>query len=140
MPDPQPLDLVLVEDNEDHALLVEKTLSAERICNRLTVFQDAESALSHLRSGAAERPQLILLDINLPGMDGLQLLKELKTDENLKKVPVVILSTSDAESDRSRAYAHSANSYLVKPVDFQKFRQMIRDVGLYWGLWNQPPA
>lgn len=138
MPQTALLDFILVEDNEDHAVLVKKTLAGERVANELQVFGDAESALEHLRDPEVSSPQVVLLDINLPGMTGLEMLKEMKSDAALKSIPVVMLSTSDAGVDRARAYEFAANSYLTKPIDFQKFRMMIKDVGLYWGVWNQP--
>ncbi|MFT5356261.1 MAG: CheY-like chemotaxis protein [Polyangiales bacterium] len=131
---------ILVEDNEDHAVLVRKTLASEEIANKLTVFGDAESALEHLRDPQTATPQVILLDINLPEMTGLELLKVLKSDGRLKTIPVVMLSTSEAEVDRLKAYEYAANSYLTKPVDFQNFRKMIKDVGHYWGVWNRPSS
>ena len=140
MPEPRLLDFILVEDNEDHAVLIEKTLRSERIANVLKVFGDAESVLEYLGQEGAPHPQAILADINLPGMNGLELLKAIKSRPRLKNIPVVILSTSDAETDRLKAYEYTANSYLTKPLDFDKFRNMVRDMGLYWGVWNQPPA
>ncbi len=140
MPEQQPLNLVLIEDNDDHITLVRKTLLAERVANTLTVFQEGESALSYLKGGGAPATSLVLLDINLPGIDGLEVLRIIRADPDIKRLPVVVLSTSDARMDRRRAYDHGANSYLVKPLDFSKFRQMIRDVGLYWSVWNRPPG
>lgn len=140
MSEPNLINFILVEDNEDHAMLFRRTIEAERIANTLLIFEDAESALHHLRSPNAAMPQVILLDINLPGMTGLDLLKILKSDAALKHIPIVMLSTSDADADRLAAYEYDVNSYLSKPLDFAKFRQMIRDMGYYWGVWNQPPV
>ena len=82
---------------------------------------------------------MILLDLRLPKIDGLEVLKEIKTTEHLKCLPVVILSTSEAEMDVARAYDYHANSYLVKPVDFAKFTKLIEDLGFYWLCWNRKP-
>src|SRR5690606_31762487 len=94
------------------------------------------------RQGAhaeAERPDVVLLDLKLPKVDGLEVLAAIRADEELRDLPVVVLTTSDAEADRERAYEHHVNSYLVKPVDFEKFRQMVNDLSLYWGVWNVLP-
>lgn len=131
------LDFVLVEDNEDHAVLVKKTLASAEIPNEIRVFETAEYALRYLRDPRESMPQVVLLDINLPAMSGLELLQEIKKDSALKRIPVVILSTSDADVDRLLAYDLGANSYLTKPVDFHAFRRMIKDFGLYWGKWNR---
>jgi CheY-like chemotaxis protein len=138
LPDSAPVHLILVEDNEDHSALVRKSLRSQRVLNPLSVFEDAESALAYLRGGGLPPSSVILLDINLPGMDGLELLSILKSDPRLESLPVVVLSTSDAKADREAAYQRGANSYLVKPLDFEKFREMIKQVGLYWGVWNRP--
>ena len=137
---PALLDFVLIEDNEDHAMLVQKTLRVERMVNQVHVFKDGETALKALRSGEVQRPPVILLDLNLPGMSGFEVLKELKSDLDLKTIPVVVLTTSNAERDRAKAYAYAANSYLTKPVGFEQFRRMIKDAGFYWGVWNEPPS
>jgi CheY-like chemotaxis protein len=82
---------------------------------------------------------VILLDLRLPKIDGLEVLKEIKNDEELRRIPVVVLTTSEAESDLAQAYEHHANSYLVKPVDFGKFTQLMDDMGFYWLGWNRQP-
>ena len=107
---------------------------------------DGEEALDYLyRRGefidpqSSPRPHVILLDLRLPKIDGLDVLKEIKNNESLNAIPVVILTTSKAEQDVTKAYMHHANSYLVKPVDFIKFSQMMSDLGFYWLSWNQHP-
>ena len=80
---------------------------------------------------------MVLLDLNLPGMSGHDLLKEIKENDQLKSIPVVILTTSDGETDRAEAYQHYVNSYLVKPINADQFERMVSDLGLYWGLWNK---
>ena len=84
-------------------------------------------------------PDMILLDLRLPRIDGLEVLKEIKTDKELRCIPVVVLTTSEAESDIARAYDYYANSYLVKPMDFDKFTQLMQDLGFYWLVWNRLP-
>jgi DNA-binding response OmpR family regulator len=129
---------MLVEDNEDHAILIRKSMQAECKENTLEIFVDAESALEYLKAKELGKSYIVILDINLPGMHGLELLREIKSDHKLRGIPVIMLSTSDSETDRAKAYEYSANSYLTKPVDFEKFCQMIKDLSFYWGVWNRP--
>ena len=132
-----------MEDDEDHAQLVIRSLSRGRVGNRIDHVSSGEDALDYLHSRGnyteSERPDVVLLDIKLPGIDGHEVLAEIRNDEKLKTLPVVILTTSDAEMDRAKAYEHNANSYLVKPLDFETFRQLVDDLSLYWGVWNKPP-
>jgi len=142
----EPLITLLVEDNSGHADLVKRTLKNHRVANRIYWVPDGEQALDYLfRRGeytdpdTSPRPHVILLDLRLPKIDGLEVLKEIKNDKSLKKIPVVILTTSKAEKDVTKAYMNHANSYLVKPVDFEKFSRMMDDLGFYWLSWNQNP-
>lgn len=142
----EPLIILLVEDNQGHADLVKRTLKHHRIANRIYNVPDGEQALDYLfRRGefidpqSSPRPHVILLDLRLPKIDGLEVLKEIKNEELLNAIPVVILTTSKAEQDVTMAYMNHANSYLVKPVDFIKFSQMMSDLGFYWLSWNQHP-
>jgi CheY-like chemotaxis protein len=141
--EPRLLTFLLVEDDDDHAEIVEQTLRRNRVGNVVKRVIDGEAALAYLRGEGeyAGRPQpdIILLDLKLPRVDGHQVLAAVKSDPNLAPIPVVVLTTSDAEIDRLKAYEHHANSYLVKPVNFARFRQMVKDLNLYWGLWNQNP-
>lgn len=132
---------LLVEDNDDHAELIMQVFRENRVSNVVERVPDGLSALRYLR-GEGEfsgrvLPDVVLLDVNLPGKNGLEVLEELKADSALKMLPVVILSTSSEESDRFRAYENYVNSYLIKPVDFAQFHQMVQDLKLYWGIWNQ---
>jgi CheY-like chemotaxis protein len=129
---------MLVEDNEDHAILIKKIMQAECTKHTLKVFVDAESALEYLKSKELNEPHVVILDINLPGMHGLELLREIKNNEMLRNIPVIMLSTSEAETDRAKAYEYLANSYLTKPVDFEEFCHMVKDMFFYWGVWNRP--
>jgi CheY-like chemotaxis protein len=142
----EPFLVMLVEDNVDHAELVIRTLEAHRIPSRVRHFLDGQSALDYLYrrgefSGATdlERPHLILLDLRLPRVDGMEVLNTVKDDADLKSIPVVILTTSEAEKDVARAYYSHANSYLVKPVGFEDFRKLMDDLGFYWLGWNTTP-
>lgn len=135
--------VLLVEDEDLHALFVEKSLRNHKQTT-LDRVRDGLEALDYVkRSGQyhdRRRPNLVLLDLQMPRMSGHEVLRTLKTDEDLKTIPVVVLTTSDAEEDRGRAYRLNVNSYLVKPSDFETFRRMIGDLVAYWGEWNRPPS
>ncbi len=142
----EPLVILLVEDNPDHAELVARGLTDNRVAIRLRHVTDGEAALDYLyRRGEYEDPienpvpHVILLDLRLPKMDGLEVLQKVKNDEHLRRIPVVVLTSSSAERDLTRAYDNYVNSYLVKPVDFPKFTEMMKDLGFYWLGWNRPP-
>ena len=132
---------LLVEDDDDHAHLVERHLRRDPRPNELDRASDGAEALAILRQRppyeAKARPDIILLDLKLPKVDGLEVLEAVKEDPDLSAIPVVIMSTSDAERDRTKAYALHANSYLVKPIDYENFRQMVTDLLNYWGVWNR---
>ena len=135
--------ILLVEDEEAHALLVMRVLEERRVANKIYWVKDGEEALDFLyrrgRYAEAPRPDLILLDLRLPRKDGHEVLMEIKQSEELRVIPVVVLTTSESEADMMRAYIQYANSYLVKPLDFEKFEQMIEHVGFYWLVWNRHP-
>jgi CheY-like chemotaxis protein len=135
--------VLLVEDDPDHAELVRRGLAEQPAPVRTDVVEDGEAALEYLRSGLARaenvRPHLILLDLRLPKMDGLQLLREVKAIPELCGIPCVVLTTSDAARDVERAYELHANSYLVKPGDHDGFRKLIGDVERYWLRSNRQP-
>lgn len=134
---------LLVEDDPDHAHVVKRTLERERMNNVIDVVDDGATAMKMLRKegeyAECVTPDIILLDLKMPGMDGHEVLEAIKFDPKLRHIPVVIMTTSDAERDRERAYALHANSYVVKPLDFDRFRELVRDLSLYWGVWNQFP-
>ncbi|MEW4982657.1 MAG: response regulator [Cycloclasticus sp.] len=139
------LHILLVEDNEAHAELVMRSFEHHRVSNRVTHVQDGQAALDYLfKQGQyakleLARPHVVLLDLRLPKVDGLDVLRQIKTSDDLNKIPVVILSTSAAEKDIAKAYEYSANSYVVKPLDFDKFEQLMDDMGYYWMAWNKNP-
>lgn len=137
------LSFLLIEDDEDHAELVIRSLKSNRIINRIDHINNGAEALEYLfgkgKYHSQLLPDIILLDLKLPKIDGLEVLEKIKTDERLKMIPVVVLTTSDAEKDRTSAYLKHANSYLVKPLDFNQFRKMAEELNLYWAIWNQPP-
>jgi CheY-like chemotaxis protein len=141
----EPVLVMLVEDNVDHAELVIRTLEEHRIANRVRHFLDGQSALDYLfhrgefAGQTNTRPHVILLDLRLPRVDGIDVLKTIKDDHDLKTIPVVVLTTSEAEKDVARAYYNHANSYLVKPVGFEEFKKLMDDLGFYWLSWNTHP-
>ncbi len=138
--------ILLVEDNPSHAELVVRSFEEYHIVNDLYHVPDGEAALNYLyqREEFADpetspRPDVILLDLRLPKIDGLEVLETVKSSDELKAIPVVVLTTSNAERDVARAYDHHVNSYLVKPLEFPEFAEMMRDLGLYWLCWNLNP-
>lgn len=142
----EPLTILLVEDNPDHAELVIRNMEDFKVANRIVHVDDGEAALNYLygKDEYADRkrfplPHLMLLDLRLPKVDGLQVLKEVKGSETLRALPVVVLTTSDAERDLAMAYEFHANSYLTKPVDFNDFSKLLGDLGFYWLAWNKRP-
>lgn len=142
----EPVTILLVEDDLAHAELVMRSFEDHRVANKICHVLDGDAALDYLfRRGIhadpadSPRPHLILLDLRLPGADGLDVLKEIKASDELQKVPVVILTTSDAERDVAKAYELHANSYVVKPLDFAKFTQLMDELGFYWLSWNYYP-
>ncbi len=142
----EPIMVMLVEDNIDHAELVLRMLEDHRIANRIRHFTDGQSALDYLlRRGEfsdpanSPRPHVILLDLHLPRVDGPQVLEIIKENDELKTIPVIILTTSEAERDVVRAYDHDPNSYLVKPLGYEDFRKLMDDLGFYWLGWNTHP-
>lgn len=138
--------VMLIEDNVDHAELVIRTMQEHKIANKVRHFLDGQSALDYLFQrgeysdyNANPRPHVILLDLRLPRVDGIDVLRTIKENDDLKTIPVVVLTTSEAEKDVARAYYNHANSYLVKPVGFEEFRKLMDDLGFYWLGWNTNP-
>ncbi|MCO8121707.1 response regulator [Stieleria sp. TO1_6] len=140
---PHLLTFLLVEDDDNHAHLVMRSLKKARVQNQVFRAADGAEALAFLRREGEHadkpHPDVILLDLKLPKISGHEVLASIKQDEQLRVIPVVVMTTSDAESDRAKAYEYHANSYVVKPVDFERFRQLVNDLCLYWGVWNEPP-
>ncbi len=142
-----PVEIVLVEDDPDDVQLTVHALTTHNVTNRIEVLRDGEAALDYFfrrgpyaDRGANEVPHVILLDLKLPKVDGLEVLRQLKGDAHLRILPVVVLTSSREETDVVASYKLGANSYIVKPVDFDRFAEAIREVGLYWLLINLPPT
>ena len=141
---PKSVDILLVEDNADHVELIVKALRNNNVLNEVHVAINGEEAVDFLyQRGAyvdAARPGLILLDIKLPGMDGIEFLRRIKADPKLKRIPVVMLTTSAGEKEIVESYNCGANSYIVKPVDFEQFVKVIKELKLYWVVVNSLPC
>jgi two-component system response regulator len=133
--------IVLVEDNEDDIVLTRRALSRNKIGNPLVIARDGAEALELLlgANGDSINPAIILLDLQLPKVDGLTVLKRLREDPRTKLTPVVVLTSSKAEQDVVAGYNLRANSYIRKPVDFDQFTEAVRQIGMYWLLLNEPP-
>jgi CheY-like chemotaxis protein len=135
--------ILLVEDDDDHAELVVMALTAENgAAKTVDRVSSGDEAIAYLkRQGAYSsrpRPDVVLLDLKLPKVDGHEVLAAIKGDVDLRSIPVVVLTTSRDPEDKAKAYANHANSYLSKPMDFGEFSRMIKDLSHYWTVWNQP--
>lgn len=138
--------ILLVEDNPKDEELTLRALRKNNISNSVIVVRDGAEALDYLfvRGAYAGRdpnalPQLVLLDLKLPKVDGLEVLRQLRAHESTRLLPVVILTTSNDEKDRLAGYRNGANSYVRKPIDFTEFMEAVRQLGLYWLILNEPP-
>jgi two-component system response regulator len=141
------VEILLVEDNFDDVELTLHALRKENLANNFHVARDGEEALEFLFCNGTfaarsfdHPPRLVLLDLKLPKVDGMEVLKRLKADARTRTIPVVILTSSKEERDLVSSYNLGANSYIQKPVDFDQFRETVKQAGLYWLLINQPPV
>jgi len=137
-PDPTKL-ILLVEDDPDHELLTIRALKKSSIANDVRVARDGEEALDLLFGPNAIQPQVILLDLKLPKVDGLEVLRRIRQDDSTRMLPVVILTSSDEERDVVSSYKLGVNSYIRKPVNFNEFAEATRQLGMYWLLLNECP-
>ena len=139
----QPMEILLVEDNEDDIVLEQEALAEAKLVNLMHVVRDGEAALTYLRRQGefqyAQRPGLILLDINMPRKNGFEVLNEIKADAALMHIPVIMLTTSDNEADVVKSYAQGACSFITKPMDFDKFSEVVKQFALYWALVSRIP-
>jgi CheY-like chemotaxis protein len=140
----QPIVVLLVEDDPGDVVLIQEAFEHNKVRNRLHVVGDGVEAMEFLRNGGGERPDLILLDLNLPRKDGREVLAEVKGDPELRSIPVVVLTTSKAEEDILRSYDLHANAYVTKPVDFNRFIEVVRQIDEFFvtvvKLPSRPPA
>ena len=139
-----PVEIVLVEDNADDAELTLRALKKHNLANSVHIIHDGAAALEYLlpdgTGGDRSSPRLILLDLKLPKVSGLEVLQRLKGDDRTKAIPVVVLTSSQEEQDLIESYRLGTNSYIVKPVDFDDFTRAVAEIGLYWMLLNKIPV
>jgi|SRR3990172_1029632 len=142
----RPIRILLVEDNDAHTKLIMRAFEEDRIANHVNCVSDGEEALDYLyqRGNFSDadrhpRPDMVLLDLKLPKVDGIEVLKQVKEDERLREIPVVVLTSSTDQRDVHAAYRHYANSYIAKPIDFDKFRKVVGELGYYWTIFNFRP-
>lgn len=138
--------ILLVEDNFDHAELIKRSFDEQNFHNKIFHVGDGEQALNYLKRAGifsdpdiSPKPHIIILDLRIPKIEGIELLKIIKNENSLKKIPVIILTSSNSKKDKAQAYDNYANSYLVKPLDYNEFIKMINGFGLYWLGLNQNP-
>ncbi|MCF8229784.1 MAG: response regulator [Bacteroidales bacterium] len=141
------VEILIVEDNPDDAEMALRALKKNKLANNILVVDDGEKALDFIfargdykERSSKNRPKIILLDLKLPKVSGLEVLKELKANKKTRIIPVIVLTSSKEESDIVESYELGVNSYIVKPVDFDKFVDSVNDLGLYWLLLNQQPS
>lgn len=135
-----PVEVLLIEDNAEDAELTIRVLKKHNLANNLMHLPDGEAALNFLfAEGSNSIPRLILLDLKMPKVDGIEVLSKIKKDEQKKLIPVVVLTSSKEERDIIESYKLGVNAYVVKPVEFEKFVEAVAKLGLFWLLLNQPP-
>jgi len=130
--------ILLVEDDRIDAMTVQRALKDIKVANQVIVRENGEEALEYLRDEANFKPAIILLDLNMPKMNGIEFLEVAKTDDSIKKIPVIVLTTSHGEWDRIQSFDLGAAGYMVKPVDYTQFVEVIRVIDLYWTLSELP--
>jgi CheY-like chemotaxis protein len=139
----QIVEILLVEDNPNDVELTLHAFERHKLANAIQVARDGQEALDYLSgidgNGGNQRPKVVLLDLKLPKVDGLEVLREIRASEQLRTLPVVMLTSSREERDIVESYDLGVNSYLVKPIDFDKFVETVQALGLYWVLLNEPP-
>ena len=147
MKNQEEVEILLVEDNADDVEMALRALKKNNLTNKVMVVRDGEEALDffHGRGKFSGRicekhPKIVLLDLKLPKVDGLEVLKELKENPDTKMIPVIVLTSSKEEKDMVESYKLGVNSYIIKPVEFEKFIEAVREIGLYWLLLNHQPG
>lgn len=135
----QAVDILLVEDNPDDAELAIRALRKSNLANHLLHLQDGQEALDYLFDDKNTKPKLVLLDLKMPKVDGIEVLSKLKADERTRTIPVVMLTSSKEERDIVETYKLGVNAYIVKPLDFEQFGTAVAQLGLFWLVLNQTP-
>ncbi len=131
--------ILLIEDNPDDIDLTLRAFKKNKIVNKIVIARDGEEALEHLFGANAVKPALVLLDLKLPKIDGLEVLRQIRSNEKTKLYPVVVLTSSTEQSDLKAAYELGTNSYIKKPVSFEAFIEAVQKLGVYWLILNEPP-
>ena len=146
MSESRPVEILLVEDNADDLALTLRALERAHLSNHIQIARDGAEALDfifcegeHFNRRIEDVPRVVLLDLKLPKVDGLEVLRRIKTDERTKMIPVVVMTSSREQTDILRSYQDGVNSYVVKPVNFESFARAVQELGMYWLLLNQPP-
>lgn len=141
------IEILLIEDNQNDAEMTIRALTKNNITNKIFHLKDGAEALEFIFGmghfggrNILHKPKVILLDLKMPKVDGIEVLEKIKSDERTKPIPVVILTSSKEDPDIQKCYELGANSYIVKPVDFEGFHKAVSDLGMYWVLLNQPPV
>jgi len=134
-----PVEILLIEDNLDDAGLAIRALKKNNLANNLLHLQDGREALDFLYDEKNQMPKLILLDLKMPKVDGIEVLRKLKSDEQKRVIPIVVLTSSKEERDIVESYKLGVNAYIVKPVDFDQFVKAVTELGFFWMILNQPP-
>ena len=133
------LEILLVEDNPQDAEMTQRALRQHNLVNRLHWVKDGAEALEYLLANDRQKPKLVLLDLKMPKVDGIEVLRRMKADASLRAIPVVIRTSSNEERDVAETYRLGVNSYIVKPVEFEAFLETVTKIGLYWVLTNRVP-
>ncbi|SFU99090.1 response regulator [Pseudoduganella namucuonensis] len=130
--------ILLVEDDSVDVMTIRRALKEIRVGNPVVVMEHGEAALDHLRDPANERPCIILLDLNMPVMNGIEFLREAKADPALRRIPVVVLTTSEEQQDKVNSFDSGVAGYMAKPVDYRRFVEVVRSIDLYWTISEMP--
>jgi CheY-like chemotaxis protein len=130
--------ILVVEDDEVDVMTIQRAFREIQVANPVVNMEHGEAALAYLGDPAAERPCIILLDINMPVMNGLEFLHVVKNDEQLRRVPIIVLTTSEEEQDKARSFSLGVAGYMVKPVDYRAFVEMMRSIDRYWTISEMP--
>jgi len=141
---PKAMTILLAEDNPDDLEITLRAFKRHKLANNIIVARDGEEVLDMLfqrpnANDRQKRPDLILLDLRLPRVDGLEVLRQVKSNPETQSIPVVVLTSSNEENDLAKSYRVGVNSYIRKPVNFEKFTEVVKQLGLYWLLLNEPP-